>query len=267
MSGLLEEFIVNKAFKYSFQPIVDAKTGNIFGYEALLKSTHPAIKTPKQLLAMSKSQRDFYQIEKLTWTESLRAFEEINPEPNVKLFINSIADQCLDQEDMNEIKREYCHLLKQVVVEVENAGEPNMEYTKSKANFLSQWGGQLAVADFGIGSYSESSIKTMGPGYLKVDLSITQNLYRDDNRLKFVESLVAYAHQRNMKVIAEGIEKPEDMFTLIDIGVDYLQGYHLARPSFAPPKMLAIATAQISNYNKKKIRNSQEALEMVAKSM
>lgn len=251
-SGLIRSFINKKEFEYTFQPIVDAQTGDIFAYEALLKSKHPMIKSPKQLFDLSKSQMELYEIEKMTWNEALSAFDELRAKPSVKLFINSISDQALDVDDMNQIRRNYCHLLKQVVLDLSNAGNANIEYTKMKQAFISEWGGEVAIADFGTGSYSDDVITDIAPEYLKVDISITQNLYRDDNRHKFVEGLVAFAHQRGIKVIAEGIEKPEDMFTLIDIGVDYLQGYHLARPSSAPPKMLAIATTQISAYNKKK---------------
>lgn len=257
MSVYLEEFIKNRMFEYTFQPIVNAKTGAIFAYEALIKSKHPSIKNPKQLFELAKSRVELYEIEKLTWHESLTAFEELNVLPSIKLFINSISDQILDTEDKNTLERTFCHLLKQVVVEIKDNGQGNLDYTKGKLDFIRNWGGEIAVDDYGTSSYDEDSFNTISPKYLKIDLSITQNLYRDNNRHKLIESIVSFAHQRNISVIAEGIEKPEDMFALIDIGVDYLQGYHICKPAPEPPKILAITTAQIANYNKRKEEQSK----------
>lgn len=252
ISEHLEEFIKKRMFEYTFQPIISAKSGAILGYEALIKSKHPFIKTPKQLFELAQSRIELYEIEKLTWNEALTAFEKLNAMPTIKLFINSISDQLLDTEDENCLQRNFCHLLKQVVIEINEAGNSNLEHTKSKSNFIHNWGGEIAIGDYGTSSYDEDSFNTISPKYLKVDISITQNLYKDDNRLKLVKGIVTFAHQRNVSVIAEGIEKPEDMFALIDIGVDYLQGYQICKPSQNPPKKLAITTAQISNYNKRK---------------
>lgn len=252
MSVYLEEFIKNRMFEYTFQPIVSAKTGAICAYEALIKSRHPSIKNPKQLFELAKSRVELYEIEKLTWNEALTAFEALNASPSVKLFINSISDQILDTEDTHSLERNFCHLLKQVVVEINYSGHGNLVYTKAKLDFIRNWGGEIAADDYGTSSYDEDSFNAILPKYLKIDISLTQNLYRDNNRHKLVESIVSFAHQRSIYVIAEGIEKAEDMFALIDIGVDYLQGYHICKPAPKPPKMLAITTAQIANYNKRK---------------
>lgn len=252
ISEHLTEFIKNKMFEYTFQPIINAKNGSIFAYEALIKSKHSFIKNPRQLFELAQSRAELYEIEKLTWNESLRAFDSLEVSPKIKLFINSIPDQVLDNEDQNSIERAYCHLLSQVVVETREAGAANMDFTQAKAEFVRKWSGGVALGDFATGTYDEASFNAIVPDYLKIDISITQNLYKDDKRYKLVESIVNHAHQKNAAVIAEGIEKAEDMFALIDIGVDYLQGFYISRPIAEPPKILAITTAQLVNYNKKK---------------
>ncbi|MFV0518011.1 MAG: EAL domain-containing protein [Aminipila sp.] len=257
-SDHLGEFIKKRMFEYTFQPIISAKTGDICAYEALLKSNHPAIKNPKQLFELAKSSLDLYEIERLTWIESLTAFDSLGALPSIKLFINSIPNQLLTNDDKKSLERNFCHLLSQVVIELNDAGRANLDLSKEKYDFVKQWGGQVALGDYGTGTYDNNAFQTISPKYLKVDISITQNLYRDNNRHKLVESIVAFAHQRGVYVIAEGIEKPEDMFTLIDIGVDYLQGYHLCKPMTNPPKKLAITTAQITNYNKRKLLQSED---------
>ncbi|QHI71420.1 EAL domain-containing protein [Aminipila terrae] len=234
MSDYLGEFIKNKMFEYTFQPIISAKTGEIHAYEAFIRSKHPSIKNPRQLFELAKSRVELYEIERLTWNEALTAFEALNAKPSTKLFINSISDQILNSQDLSSIERNFCHLLKQVVVKVHDNGHTNIDYTKAKLDFVRLWGGEIAIGDYGTDSYDEEAFSTLSPKYLKMDISITQNLSRDKNRYKLVESIVTFAHQRKISVIAEGIEKTEDMFALTDIGVDYLQGFHICKPAPNP---------------------------------
>ncbi len=252
MSDSIEEFISKRKFEYTFQPIVSARTGELFGYEAFIRSKDETIKNAKHLFELATSRVEMYELENLTWNEAIKSFEELELNSNTKLFINSISDQMLDTKDGNTIKRLYPHLLNQVVVEVKEAGDSNLKFTQGKRDFIGQWGGEVAIGDYGTGNYDEDTLAAIGARYLKIGITITQNLHRDSNRSKLVESLVSFAHQRGMEVIAEGVEKSDDMFALIDIGVDYLQGYRIARPSATPPVKMTIIAAQIQNYNKSK---------------
>lgn len=252
ISAHLEEFMSKKMFEYMFQPIVNAKTGDIFAYEAILKIKHPAIPNVKTLLDLATSQTDMYNLEKLFLTESLIAFENLNAKPTIKLFISSLPDSILDAEDRNVIKRNFCHILNQVIVSIDAEDNWDLDTTKEKLEFLEAWGGSIALCDYGIDNYNEESLNVLKPKYLKIGLSITQSITRDPNRRKLVESLVTSAHQRGISVIADGIEKLEDMLLLVDMGIDYLQGYHICKPVPNPPERLAITSVQLANYSKKK---------------
>ncbi|MBN7771940.1 GGDEF domain-containing protein [Clostridium aminobutyricum] len=250
MSEHFEEFIKHKTYEYHFQPILDANTGNIFGYEALLRSNHSVIKTPRQLLELAASPSQLYEIEKITWFAGIKAFNDLNVAPSSKLFINSIPEQQLSVSDTSALERTYCHMLNRVIVELDYGGGANAKYTKAKQDFIRNWGGEIALGDYGTGSYNEDMMKDIAPKYIKIDLSITQNLTRDENKRKLIKSIVTYAHQRNAFVIAEGVERQEDMFALIDIGVDYLQGFYICKPSKKPPLDFTIIKSQITNYKR-----------------
>lgn len=248
MSVFFDEFMKHRTFEYHFQPILDAKTGDIFGYEALLRSNHTAIKTPRHLLELAVSPSQLYDIEKITWFSGIKTFNELKVAPSSKLFINSIPEQQLTGSDTSELERSYCHMLNRIIIELDYGGGVNAKYTRSKQDFIRNWGGEIALGDYGTGSYNEDMMTEISPKYIKIDLSITQNLTRDENKLKLIKSIITYAHQRNALVIAEGVEHQEDMFALLDVGVDYLQGFYICKPSPKPPLNFAIIKSQILNY-------------------
>ena len=63
-----------------------------------------------------------------------------------------------------------------------------------------------------------------------MDITIVHDIDRDGDRLSLLENLLSYAHSRGIKVLAEGVETRAEMETLVSHGVDYLQGYYIARP-------------------------------------
>lgn len=72
------------------------------------------------------------------------------------------------------------------------------------------------------------------PDYVKIDMSIVRGIDKDENRQKILKNLISYSNERNIKVIAEGVEMKGEMETLINLGVDYMQGYYISKPSFIP---------------------------------
>ena len=79
-------------------------------------------------------------------------------------------------------------------------------------------------------------------------MSIVRDIDKDENRQNILESLLNYAGHRTIKVLAEGVETEEEMRFLVRAGVDYLQGYYVARPDLEvreidPAVVLAVADA------------------------
>ena len=73
---------------------MNARTGQVFGYEALMRPRLTSLETPLEVLSLAKSQGKLYQIERLTWFLALKSFTGFkNIPPDCRLFINSIANQ------------------------------------------------------------------------------------------------------------------------------------------------------------------------------
>ena len=91
----------------------------------------------------------------------------------------------------------------------------------------------MALDDYGSG-YSNGDVLITGSyNFIKIDKSLIQNILLTQQARMMVESIVGYAHQNGIEVIGEGVESKEELQVLKAIGVDYAQGFYLAKPSFS----------------------------------
>lgn len=228
----LNRLIDDELIEYYFQPIVDAKTAEVFAYEALMRPTIETIKTPLEILALARSQFKLYQIERLTWKNALSAFCRLREDTKDSyLFINSIANQVLNEMDFADIEHRYAGLLDRVVIELTEEEKQGENCTRIKQKVAARWGAQVALDDFGTGYNSDVALLSVRPDFVKIDISIVRNIDTDLNRQKILQNLVSYSHSRGIRVIAEGVETAAELRTVIQNKVDYIQGYYTARPS------------------------------------
>lgn len=237
----LTELIEKQAVEYYFQPIAKADTGEIFAYEALMRSQMPTLRMPQEIFAVARQESKLDQMEELTWLNAVKTYSEWVERGEIpagtKVFINSIANHILTAEKEAEIVQKYKKYLKDVVLEITEEEELEEEICAQKKAILKRWGAQIALDDYGSGYNSEKTLLSLAPQFIKVDISIISNIDTDPDKQELVANITAYAHERNMQVIAEGVETSEEAVTVIRIGVDYLQGYFLAKPAFKPPKL------------------------------
>jgi diguanylate cyclase (GGDEF)-like protein/PAS domain S-box-containing protein len=127
----------------------------------------------------------------------------------------------------------------QVCFEItESAVVANLEHARRFIGVLHGMGCKFALDDFGSGVGSFSNLKTLAIDYLKIDGSFIRNLARDTVNQAMVTAMIKLARTLNFKVIAEQVEDTAAVEAARRIGVDYLQGYAIARPQ---PLQLAVA--------------------------
>ena len=100
-----------------------------------------------------------------------------------------------------------------------------------KKNICRQNHVEIALDDFGSGYSTEEILLAMQPDYIKVDQALIRGIYMDEDKKRLLKNLLSYAKPKDIRVIAEGIENEEDMKTVIGLGVDYMQGHYLGKPS------------------------------------
>lgn len=233
--------IENEMIEYHFQPIVDVSNGLIYAYEALMRSKHSFFKSPTEILKMAESEAKLRQIETLTLFKALDSYKQNieagNIEPNCCIFVNSISNQIMSNEKSKEFVDKFSDLFENLVIEITENAELSLETFNKKCELLRPYNAKIAIDDYGTGYNGEYTLIHTNPNFVKIDMFIIRDINTDISKQALVENLVEFCHNQNIKIIAEGVETYNEMETLINLGVDYLQGYYLAKPALVPPKI------------------------------
>lgn len=229
-----------RKINYHFQPIFRAEDGEIYGYEALMRVDMPSLRDPKVVLQIAKEEGFMKEIERLTMfmaTESYVALlDKGMVSENAFLFINSIANEDMTLEDEQKYHERFAEIQDRMIIEITETENLELELIRKKSA-AEGFTGVFALDDYGSGYNSELNLLTLNPRYVKVDVSIVRDIDVDENKQQIVRNIVQYAHQRDMKIIAEGIETGAEMKKLLDLEVDLLQGFYLAKPGAIPPAL------------------------------
>ena len=249
----MNRIIGESRVRYAFQSIVSVKTGEIYGYEALMRVQSTIFQSPLELLSIAKTSARLHEIERLTWTKAMADFQVLmdagRVEKNARLFVNSIANHKLEDEVIAELEKTYPPLLNRVVMEILESERADELSTAHKEQTMERWGAQIALDDYGTGYNSEYALLSLHPNIIKIDRSIISGCDKDADRRMIIENLVKLTQTKGILTLAEGVETVEEMKTVIACGVDFLQGYYLARPMFEPEALspaLADAIRQLA---------------------
>lgn len=235
-----EEFrrLINEELvTYHFQPIIDAKDGSVFAYEALMRVDLPTLHSPADVLRLAREENCLHEVERITFFRASSAYQALENAgkvvPSALLFVNSIASQYLTPDELSEYSARYASILPRIVIEIteEEVLDPKALRIKQTIPGSS---GAFALDDYGSGYSNERSLLELSPNYIKIDLSIIRDIDTDANKRQIVSNTVSYAHQRGMKVVAEGLETADEVRTVLSLGVDLLQGFFLAMPQVEP---------------------------------
>lgn len=234
----VNRIINERSVRYAFHGIVSARTGEIYGYEALMRPQSDIFQSPEELLRIAKASARLNEIECLTWVKAMEDFKAQIDAGNIArgshLFINSIPNSVMSSEDADVLEEEYVELLPYVVLEILESEHINEEYNERKSVRMKKWNAQIALDDFGTGYNSEYALITLHPNIIKIDRSIINGCDKDISRRMIISNLVKLVQSREIQVLAEGVETEDELRTVISCGVDLLQGFYIDRPLFEP---------------------------------
>ena len=245
-----EMCIRDRRMYYYFQPIFSAQTGRVHAYEALMRSDLPTLRSPATIMKLAREQGALYEIERLTFRKALEEFDNLRSKNLVDrqalIFINSIASVCLRREDSEYMDSRWHELRRQMVIEITEEEAIDREAMETKRH-APGFSGMFALDDYGSGYSNEGSLLELSPRFIKVDLTIIRGIDTDPDKQQIVQNIVAYAHPRSMQIIAEGVETAEELKKVLELGVDGLQGYFLAKPANIPTRIAPAARQIIEN--------------------
>ncbi|MBQ6733601.1 MAG: EAL domain-containing protein [Lachnospiraceae bacterium] len=237
---------------YHFQPIVRATDGTIYAYEALMRvSGLPLLRSPDEVLSLARSEHRLHDIEWLTWSRTLACYDELIRQGQLDerpyIFLNSISSEHLTEQEAAEVNDRFGPYLSKLVIEITEGEymDPDAMEFKRRMPGIS---GLFALDDYGSGYNSEKMLLDLTPRYIKVDISIIRNIDTSADKQMIVTNIVKYAHEREMFVVAEGLETEAEVRKVLELGVDLLQGYFLSRPARIPDSPSAESVRLIRQY-------------------
>lgn len=218
-------------FTYHFQPIVNAVTGEIFAYEALMR-TDPTIGFgPLRVLELAERYDRLYDIELATLNNTLQALSENQGFfEGRKLFINSVTSHILNDEDYLKIAAKYGELLEKTVIELTEHNEIDDNQLATIRSRIKERNMQMAIDDFGTGYANSTNLVRYAPEYVKIDRALIENIDRKPSVQTLVKGIIDFCHSCGYLALAEGVETFEEVRAVIFLGIDLLQGYWVSRP-------------------------------------
>jgi diguanylate cyclase (GGDEF)-like protein/PAS domain S-box-containing protein len=168
---------------------------------------------------------------------------------NTRFVCMNLSGASLNDErfvqDTLEILSRYTHVAARLCMEItESVALHDLDNTRRFIDQVRAFGVKVALDDFGAGYTSFSYLKELPADVLKIDGNFIVNINAHPANVAIVEAIVNLAVNLGMKTIAEWAEDAATVRTLAEIGVDYVQGYAIARSQ--PPEKLLVATSSAS---------------------
>jgi len=230
---IVKKLLDNNEFRYHFQPIVSAKTGEIFGYEALMRADVSAYLPPTIILKYAEHYGRLYDVEKATFFNVLDIVKK-KPEifaGHTKVFINSIPGNLLHGDEAAKLEELSKELKDTVVVELTEQTELADSELKNLKELYEKLGFKTAIDDYGTGYSNVNNLLRYMPNVVKIDRMLLSDIQNSPQKQHFVKDIVTYAHDNNILALAEGVETVEELQMVIKLEVDLIQGYYTARPA------------------------------------
>ena len=228
-SKLMDE----RAFYNVYQPLISLESGEIYAYEALLRTT-PFI-NPEIIFNYGRDEGLLFKFDTAAISNAIKEF----PYSFFKkyfLFINVFPSTIVHPNFKNfivNLLHNYPKIKYRVVFEI---NEASCEKKFWKENFFAeslQWlnymGFKIAFDDISFNHFSVDLIENYKPDFVKLDRSCSKNLSELLEKRIFILNLLSKM-KKNMYVVLEGIETKKDFQIAKEIGVPYLQGYYISKP-------------------------------------
>ena len=227
-----KKLVDKNEFRYNFQPIVNAKNGEIFAYEVLMRTSDDIGLKPLEVLKYAEISNMLYTIEKSTFFNALKYYKDnIDKFGNKKIFINSIPSVILPDSELAKLKDMYADISENIVVEILENDDDDDTTIAAFDNLRRILNCNIAVDDYGSGYSNDMKVLNNNPNFIKIDMSLITSIDTDSKKQLLVSNLIKFGKKYNIKILAEGVETKEELDKVIELGVDLIQGFYTAKPN------------------------------------
>jgi diguanylate cyclase (GGDEF)-like protein len=246
----LQEALERKEFLLHFQPLVNAATRKVQGFEALVRWRHPkrGLVPPAEFIPIAEEIGAISSLGKWVIDEACRIAASWPANLPVAVNISPIQFRHSDLPQIvaDALER---HGLPAHRLELELTESSYLEQSPATQKILqrlSEIGVRLSLDDFGTGYSSLSYLRRIAFHKIKIDQSFVHNLPQDERDMTIVRAIVEIATTMGVATIAEGVETEDQSVALLAQGCHQLQGYLFSRPVPAEdvPALLAPPAAR-----------------------
>lgn len=236
----LRRALAHQEFLVYYQPIVSLVSGDILGFEALLRWQHPerGLLNPRDFVPLMEETGLIVEIGYWVLYEACRqmqAWQVSHPHNSLrKISVNLCARQFSQPNLIEQIQQildstglDSSALALEITegVIAENSDEATATLIQ-----LRELGIEILIDDFGTGYSSLGRLSSFPVSVLKIDRSFVEPMTSDNRNLEIIEIIIALAHKLGMTAIAEGVETQEQVTLLSKLGCESVQGYFFSRP-------------------------------------
>ncbi len=233
----LRGLIKDEALTIVFQPIVNLRSGETIGYEALSRpDPEYGFEHAGELFETAEEHGILPELEMISRRATLAAAADwpdgallfLNSSPPVFGGVTFLELIDADLKATGELDA------RRIVLEItERADHGLFENLDLRALELREKGFQIALDDVGAGTSGLNRIMSLRPNWLKLDIELISGIDTDPFKQNLIRFFVHFSKLSNMVLIGEGIEREEELAMLIELGVTHGQGFYLARPTEA----------------------------------
>jgi diguanylate cyclase (GGDEF)-like protein len=232
------DLIRRDSLEMHFQPIVSAKDWTIFGYEALTRiNALSSFDNVADLFKKAKEEDVISNLDIICRGKALCEAARLGMRENESyIFINVCPETVMSSSHKvgltNKVAEE-CMLSKEkIILEfTEETAIDNYKLFKEAISYYKGQGYKIAIDDFGSGHGGLKMLSIIEPDFVKIDRHFISNIDKSMIKYNLVESMATACHRIGIRVIAEGVERQEELSVVLNMGIDLMQGFYLGKPS------------------------------------
>ncbi len=235
---IILDLIYENRLTVNFQPIFASRDGSIYGYEALTRIKQDSPFTSiSELFQKAKQTETISSLDVCCRENAIsQAVAQGMRDTDAYLFINICPETLVDSAYRNGLTDEYAERWgfqkEHIILEItEESAIHNFTIFKQAVDYYRKRGYKIAIDDFGAGYGGMKMLSIIEPDYVKIDRHFISNIDKENMKYNLVDCIVTACHRLGIMVIAEGIERDEELNTVVNMDIEMLQGYYLKKPS------------------------------------
>jgi len=227
-------------FHVEYQPIMDLDGSDLVGFEALARWDHPERGpiSPSEFIPMAEESGLILALGEWVLKAALKAMSEWREHTpsakdifmSVNLSSKQFARMELDKVVLQALKDADLPPSSLKLEITETALMDHPEAAVRTLRRLRKAGIHFSIDDFGTGYSSLSQLQKLPVDTLKVDRSFISRMKTDPENMEIVKAVIALAHSLDLSVIAEGVEEPDQLCSLLDLDCECVQGFYFHEP-------------------------------------